>query len=185
MIRLRSPSSSWRHYHRYTFHSQLRCLSDWKGARGHDLTEELLSGGGGARPKIVLHSFAPSGFDVGNAVKKVDDEIKHDGIVHMNSSILCFPHACFLWNVADPSQVTLESLSAVRLRRDPPLDYLFIGCHGDIPAEEFKRIQQACQPMVVEKLSLANAMGTFNILNAEDRQVAVALVLDPREDGQD
>jgi len=32
--------------------------------------------------------------------------------------------------------------------------------------------------IVVEKLDLSNTMGTFNILNAEDRQVAAALVMD-------
>jgi uncharacterized protein len=31
-------------------------------------------------------------------------------------------------------------------------------------------------------MGLSNAMGTFNILNAEDRQVAVALILNQDED---
>jgi len=71
-----------------------------------------------------------------------------------------------------------------------PLEYLFIGCNDDIPLERLEQIQkeltallpknlkQQQQKLVVEKLNLANAIGTFNILNAEDRQVAAALVLD-------
>ena len=59
---------------------------------------------------------------------------------------------------------------------------------GDVNPAEWKRIQQALSKgnnnIVVEKMSLSNAMGTFNILNAEDRQVAVALLRNPHGDDE-
>ena len=36
--------------------------------------------------------------------------------------------------------------------------------------------------LVVESLDLSNAMGTFNVLNGEDRRVAVALMLSQEDD---
>jgi len=145
---------------------------------------------------VILQGYGPTGFDVSNILKKVEDEESRDskavgptesGTVHMNGSILVFPFGCFLWKVASPRDVTLESLSAVLLYRDPPLEYLFIGCRGDLPVEEMNRIRSAMQArdIVVEKLNVADAMGTFNILNAEDRQVAVALVIDETESDEE
>jgi uncharacterized protein len=135
------------------------------------------------RPKVILQCYAPSGFDVQNTVKKVDEAEVSDGVVHMNGSILVFPFGCFLWKVESGADVTLESLAPVMLHR-PKLDYLFIGCKGKVPSAELDRIQAAFRPLgiVVEQMTLSNAVGTFNILNAEDRQVAAALVLDPHSD---
>ena len=64
---------------------------------------------------------------------------------------------------------------------------LFIGYSdkgGNIPASEMNRIRLALQErnIVLEKMRIADCIGHFNILNAEDRQVAVALVLDPHEE---
>ena len=84
----------------------------------------------------------------------------------------------------------MESIVPPVLLHKPTLEYLFIG-HNHYPGDkkskiettELDRIKQALLPqnIVVEKLDLANAMGTFNILNAEDRRVAVALIMDTTE----
>ena len=120
-----------------------------------------------------------------NLISKVDpNERAESGTLHMNGSILAFPFGCFLWNIETVEEITLESLAPVILHR-PKLDYLFVGGNtGHIPAAELTRIREELQKhtIVFEKLDLSNAMGTFNILNAEDRQVAVALVIDPREE---
>lgn len=132
--------------------------------------------------------YGPTGFDVLNCVKKLDpSEIVESGTIHMAGSILAFPFGCFLWDVASPGDVTLDSLAPVLLHR-PMLDYLFIGsAQGQIAPYQLERIREGLvvkspdhppKPIVVESMSLANAMGTFNILNAEDRQVAVALIKD-------
>lgn len=167
--------------------------SGWTGVRGHDITGESLTWGD--RPKVILLSYSPTGIDVQNTVKKVvnvddggdDWSEPSDGSVHMHGSVLAFPYGCFLWNVASVQDVTVESIVApIQLHR-PKLDYLFIGCSGEarIPLDILAAIQKELQPIVVEQMALSNAMGTFNILNAEDRQAAVALVLDPREIGDE
>jgi uncharacterized protein len=169
----------------------------WSGARGHDLTGDLLwQGGGGQRPKVIVTAMAPTGFDVHNAVKRVEDDNNNtpeyaqdnSGVLHMNGSILLFPWGCFLWNVHSMADLTLESLAPVILHR-PKLDYLFVGHDqskggsGTVPRTAIENhvrpLQEALrsQGIVMECMSLSNAMGTFNILNAEDRQVAVALIL--------
>lgn len=163
-----------------------REFSGWTGARGHDITGESLEWGD--RPKVIVHSFAPTGFDVQNTVKRIDETEGSDGVVHMNGSILVFPFGCFLWKVGSPADVTLESLAPVLLHR-PKLDYLFIGCNNNSKEtiSDLNRIQAAFRShgIVVEQMALSNAVGTFNILNAEDRQVAAALVLDSGDDARD
>jgi uncharacterized protein len=193
----------------------LRCLSvqqtrtfAWTGARGHDLTGDLLlHGGGGPRPKVIVTAMAPTGFDVLNAVKRVvvenDDtttntttpeyaDDNNSGVLHMNGSILLFPWGCFLWKVHSIADLTLESLAPVILHR-PKLDYLFVGhdqSNNDGSAaraatqNHVRPLQEALRShgIVMECMGLSNAMGTFNILNAEDRQVAVALILNHQDD---
>jgi len=150
--------------------------------RGTDLLEESLTHG--PHRKIILESYAPSGFDikglaqVGNTPEE-GDEIGQDKIVHMNGSIAVFPGMCFLWNVSTPEEVTLESLSVVKLYR-PLVEYLFIGCDQPLPPRELNRIKKEfrMKDVVVEQMDIMNAMGTFNILNGEDRRVACVLVME-------
>ena len=109
-----------------------------------------------------------------------DAEDVESGVVHMNGSILVFPYGCFLWKVDKPSDVTVESLVPPLLLHRPTLEYMFIGSDVKIAPSQMLDIQRALEKhtnAVVEQMSVANAMGTFNILNAEDRQVAVALLL--------
>ena len=155
-------------------------VSSWN-QRGHDLTFESLTFGN--RPKVILQAFGPSGFDVFNTVKKVDPNESRDGTIHMHGSIMAFPHGCFLWNVEKAEDVTLESLSPILLHQ-PPIEILFLGCSGEIPTAELNRIRLALQEknIVLEKRRVADCIGHFNILNAEDRHIATALVVDPSVD---
>jgi len=149
--------------------------------RGYDLTYESLNFGN--RPKCILQGYGPSGFDVFNVVKKIDPNEASDGTMHMHGSILAFPHGCFLWNVETARDVTLESLAPIFLHQ-PPIEMLFIGCDtGTIPSTELNRIRLALQDrnIVLEKRRVADCIGHFNILNAEDRTVATALVINPDE----
>jgi len=153
--------------------------------RGTDLLADSLSHG--PRRKIILESYAPSGVDVKGLVQVGDlpeegDLSGEDRIIHMNGSIVAFPDACFLWDVKDPREVTLESLSVVRLYR-PAVEYLFIGCDKAMPPRELNKIKKEFRKkdIVVEQMDVMNAMGTFNILNGEDRMVACVLVIDPNE----
>ena len=173
--------------HRRTFASSSKGWTE----RGYDITADSLDWGD--RPKVVIEAYAPTGFDVQNTVKKIDEKETSDGSVHMNGSILAFPFGCFLWKIASAEEVTLESLAPILLHR-PKVEYLFIGCNkkknkqdGGVPREEMRRIQTEMlqHGIVAEQLALSDAIGTFNILNAEDRQVAVALVIDPSEERDD
>ncbi len=154
--------------------------------RGTDLLADSLAHG--PRRKIVLESYAPSGFDVkgliivGDQPGEEDESTGQDKLVHMNGSILAFPDSCFLWNVNNLKDVTYESLSAVQLY-NPLVEYLFIGCDGPLPPRELNRIKREFRKkdIVVEQMDIMNAMGTFNILNGEDRRVVAALLLGDRD----
>jgi uncharacterized protein len=163
-----------------TVRGRVCSMSDWTGG-GHDILFDALHYG--ERPKMIVEAYAPTGFDVVNAVKKVDENERiESGTTHMNGSVLVFPHGCFLWSVSRPEDVTLESLAAVILHK-PRIDYLYIGCNGKIPSPQMDRIKLAFsrKHCAVEKMSISNAIGTFNILNGEDRQVAVALIMDQKD----
>ena len=163
-----------------------RCMSSSEIRRGTDLLADSLAHG--PRRKIVLESYAPSGVDVKGLVHvgdspEEDDNIGEDKIIHMNGSIVAFPDACFLWNIKKPNEVTLESLSVIRLY-DPPVEYLFIGCDKPIDPKELARIKKEFRKteIVTEQMDIMNAMGTFNILNGEDRRVSCVLVIDTDEE---
>ena len=98
----------------------------------------------------------------------------------MNSSIIAFPHSCFLWNhISQAKDVTAKSLSLVQFIK-PSIECLFIGCDEPLPPRALNELKREMKKsdIVVEQMDVMNAMGTFNILNGEDRRVAVALVVD-------
>lgn len=162
-----------------------RSMSD-EIRRGTDLLADSLEHG--PRRKIVLESYAPSGFDVKGLVEVGDvpqegDVTGDDKVVHMNGSIAAFPDACFLWGVKTPDEITLASLSVVKLYR-PTVEYLFIGSEEPLLPKELSKIRKEFKKkdIVVEQMDIMNAMGTFNILNGEDRRVACVLVMDTDEE---
>ena len=164
---------------------QIRCLAGgkWSGERGYDITHEsLYFGGRDARPKIVLDGYGPTGFNVSNMIKNMTNKKQEDGSIFLHGSIMAFPHACFFWNVTRRQDITMESLSPIILYQ-PKIEILVIGCNHTIPNQQLFHIYNEMQDrysIAVEKVELHNAIGTFNFLNAEDREVAVALLLDPK-----
>ncbi|EJK47633.1 hypothetical protein THAOC_33630 [Thalassiosira oceanica] len=151
--------------------------------RGTDLLEDSLAHG--PRRKIILESYAPSGVDVKGLIQvgaspEDGDIVGEDKIVHMNGSVVAFPDACYLFNATKPSEVTLETLSVVKLYH-PTVEYLFIGSDRPIHPRELERINKDFRKsdIVVQHFDIMNAMGSFNILNGEDRRVACVLIIDP------
>ena len=149
-------------------------------SRGQDLLAESLSFG--SKRKIILDSYYPqTGIDVHGMLEyrtpPSDDESQTD-ILLMNGSIIAFPHACYLWKPKTVKEVTLESLAMVILSK-PSVEFLFIGCDTPLPPRELNRIKKEMQQkhIVVEQMDIMNAMGTFNVLNGEDRRIAVALLV--------
>merc|ERR1712087_616565 len=99
----------------------------------------------------------------------------------MTGSILAFPHACYLWKVNSIEDVSLDTLAPTILHR-PKLNYVFIGSDVPMDPQKLERLKNEMREkagIVLEQLSIGNAMGTFNILNGEDRTVAAAFILSP------
>lgn len=152
-------------------------------SRGQDLLGESLAFG--AQQKIILDSHGPTGVDVvgmveyPNPVEEGKEGEERPKILHMNGSVIALPHATFLWKVSEPKDVTLESLSLVLLHT-PPVEYLFIGSDKSLPPRVLNKVKKEFKKndIVVEVMDVTTAMGTFNVLNGEDRRVSVALVID-------
>eukprot|EP00979_Chaetoceros_neogracilis_P002741 scaffold448_cov239-Chaetoceros_neogracile.AAC.4 len=149
-------------------------------SRGQDLLAEALAFG--SKRKIILDSYYPqTGIDVHGMLEfhepPTEDEGQTDTLL-MHGSIIAFPHACYLWKPKADIEVTLESLAMVILSK-PSVEFLFIGCDTPLPQKELSRIKKHMQEkhIVVEQMDIMHAMGTFNVLNGEDRRIAVALLV--------
>lgn len=183
-----------------------RCFSSSGLSSGTDLLADSL--GFSDKPKIIFDGYGPSGFDVVNVIplpssrrsneknnpnnKKNDDDVEEENLsslslpssVHLTGSCLAFPHTCYLWKPEHVKDITVESLEPV-LRIKPKIELLFIGCNEVIPPRVLNKIKKSFKKehVIVEQQSVANAMASFNILNGEDRNVAVALI--KHDDGED
>ncbi len=82
---------------------------------------------------------------------------KSMGIVHLNGSILCFPDACYMWNVRNLIELTIESPSPAPPYR-PNLDYLFLLSNESIEPSLIKYIRAGLEgditDLVVEPMEL-------------------------------
>ncbi len=97
------------------------------------------------------------------------------GIRHAGS-VLVLPEQTLAWPVAAPAKITVASLSPVRAAA-PAVEILVLGCGGRlvmIPAE--LRAALKAEGIVVEAMDTGAACRTFNLLLAEDRRVAAALI---------
>ena len=167
--------------------SKKRHMNSWQG-HGTDLLSDSLAHNDGV-PKIILHGHSSTGFDVLNMIKNMDQNDEKlrqtGGIVHCTGSILVLPSACFLWNVRQPEDLTVDSLAPILLYR-PKLEYLFLGSNLPIHHDRIESIRHELRRnnpnLVVESLDLSNAMGTFNVLNGEDRRVAAGFILSQDDD---
>ena len=90
--------------------------------------------------------------------------------------ILVFPNTTIPWPVKTIEDLNLSSISVVK-RQQPLPELLLIGC-GEKMAfisldirDEFKKLGT-----IIESMDTGAACRTFNVLVAEDRQIAVALI---------
>jgi len=160
---------------------------------GSDLITPTLSSNN--KKKIVFDGYLPSGFDVLNVElprgktfpKSTPNNNQEDNedTVHYTSSVIAFEDIVYLWNVKAVEDVNRESLRMVTMY-EPKVDLLFIGSSTPLSFRDMGKIQKYFRKfdIAVEQLNITNAMATFNMLNSEDRRVAVALVLD-KEDSQE
>ena len=97
------------------------------------------------------------------------------GISH-RGSLLCLPRGMLAWSVTEPSEITLESLAPVLAAADD-IDVLLIGIGPDIAAisRELREALRA-RGVIVEAVNTGSAIRTYNVLLAEERAVAAALI---------
>lgn len=97
-------------------------------------------------------------------------EMSHRG------SLLCLPSGMSAWPVASVAELTLASLQPVLDQADA-IDVLLIGLGPDITIVD-PAIRAAFRErnIIIEPTQTGGAIRTYNVLLAEDRAVAAALI---------
>ena len=91
-------------------------------------------------------------------------------------SLLCLPSGMQTWSVKEAKEITLETLKPVLDLADE-IDVLMIGLGEDIAFFDAKtRTVFKQNSIIVEAVSTGAAISTYNILLAEKRSVAAALI---------
>jgi uncharacterized protein len=97
------------------------------------------------------------------------------GMSH-RGSLLCLPTGMHAWDILSPRDVTLATLSLV-LEAADRIDVLMIGMGNDIARLDPEiRAAMRERQIIVEAISTGSAVRTYNILLAEQRAVAAALI---------
>lgn len=97
------------------------------------------------------------------------------------SSILVMPDRTAAWPVTDAGAITLPDLAAVaEAARAGTIDLLLVGCGArmaQIPADLRRALRDV--GVVTEPMDTGAACRTYNVLMAEGRRVAAALIAIP------
>ncbi|MBE7731731.1 Mth938-like domain-containing protein [Devosia faecipullorum] len=97
-------------------------------------------------------------------------EMSHRG------SLLCLPSGMQAWSINSAAELTLASLQPVIELADR-IDVLLIGLGPDIVAiDPAIRVALREQRVIIEPTQTGGAIRTYNVLLAEDRAVAAALI---------
>ncbi|HET6522778.1 MAG TPA: Mth938-like domain-containing protein [Geminicoccaceae bacterium] len=121
-----------------------------------DLTPRLPEG------RQLVQAYRPGGFTIGGR--------DYEG------SVLVFPSHTVAWPVTAPDQLTAATLRPV-VEASPPVDLLLLGS-GDRFALLSPGLRRELRGhgLVVEIMDTAAACRTYNVLLAEERRVAAALI---------
>jgi uncharacterized protein len=97
------------------------------------------------------------------------------GVSH-RGSLLCLPKGMFAWDVSAVAEITAETLAPVFAVADD-IDVLLIGLGPDIAAIP-RELRDALRErkVIVEAVNTGSAIRTYNVLLAEERAVAAALI---------
>lgn len=94
-----------------------------------------------------------------------------------DGSVLVFPDRTLDWPVTDIADLTLESLTPVLELGGRSVDVLLLGCGTSmalLPAELRSAVRE--RGVVIEPMDTGAACRTYNVLLAEERHVAAALI---------
>lgn len=97
------------------------------------------------------------------------------GVSH-RGSLLCLPTGMFAWDVTVVGEITAETLAPVFAVADD-IDVLLIGVGPDIagiPRDLREALRE--RRVIVEAVNTGSAIRTYNVLLAEERAVAAALI---------
>jgi uncharacterized protein len=113
----------------------------------------------------IVESYGDGKFRVSNAL--------------FETSILVFPDRTIAWPVADIRSLSLESLAPIATAGESGVvNLLLIGCGSRmamIPAA--LRTSLRAKGIVIEPMDTGAACRTYNVLAAEGRKVAAALIV--------
>jgi uncharacterized protein len=109
----------------------------------------------------VIERYAPSGFRVTGVIWR--------------GSLLVFPDRTLPWTAADAAAVSWESLAPVVEHGGVQILLLGLGKRmGNVAGELRARLRAA--GVALEPMDTGAACRTYNVLMAEDRRVAAALI---------
>uniref|UniRef100_A0AAV1UGY0 NADH dehydrogenase [ubiquinone] 1 alpha subcomplex assembly factor 3 n=1 Tax=Peronospora matthiolae TaxID=2874970 RepID=A0AAV1UGY0_9STRA len=126
---------------------------------GHDMHKDMLNG----TAKVSVMEYDEGGFVIND--------------VNMRGGIALFSEIAMLWKPKRIEEITREHLTVFTVF-NPPVEILVLGCGERINRGLAPDLQEMLKVngIVVEYMDTVNACATFNILNAEDRRVAAALL---------
>lgn len=91
-------------------------------------------------------------------------------------SLLCLPSGVHGWEPGDPMALVASDFASV-LEQSPEIEILLIGCGFDLmPLAPALRDTFREHGISADSMSTGAAVRTFNVLLAEDRAVAAALI---------
>lgn len=97
------------------------------------------------------------------------------GMSH-KGSLLCLPSGMHAWGVTAPAEITRETLQLVLDAADD-IDVLLIGMGKEIAGfDPALRALLREHKIIVEAIATGGAVRTYNVLLAEERLVAAALI---------
>jgi uncharacterized protein len=104
-----------------------------------------------------------------------DGSFRVSGAVH-RGSVLVFADRTLAWAVSDMADLSSDSLAAVR-QAEPRVEVLLLGCGAKAkPVPPALRAALRADGVVIEAMDTGAACRTFNLLMAEERRAAAALI---------
>ena len=115
-----------------------------------------------AAGRQLIQAYREGGFTVAGT--------RHEG------SLLVMPERTLSWQADTLSAISVDSMAPI-IQADPAVEILILGC-GPSFAWAPPRLRDALRThgIVVEAMATPAACRTYNVLLAEDRRVAAALI---------
>lgn len=114
------------------------------------------------RGRQVVEAYGDGGFRISGA--------RYEG------SVIVFPERTLDWTPDSAERITSESLAPV-VRAAEEVEVLLVGCGEKIkPLPEALRVDLRTHGLALELMDTGAACRTYNVLLAEERRVAAALI---------